>query len=126
MSRPAVGKALAQWGAVFIKEIKDAWRDRRTLRMVLLLSLVQGPLVLLLVSTLASEKENRIDKREIYAQGMQYAPGLQNFIERQAYTIKVPPADAMDKLAAGQLEDAILVVPADFEQRLQPRLWHGA
>jgi len=118
MSRPAVGKALAQWGAVFIKEIKDAWRDRRTLRMVLLLSLVQGPLVLLLVSTLASEKENRIDKREIYAQGMQYAPGLQNFIERQAYTIKVPPADAMDKLAAGQLEDAILVVPADFEQRL--------
>jgi sodium transport system permease protein len=112
-------RALAQWTAVFLKEAKDAWRDRRTLRMVLLLSVVQGPLVLLLVSTLASEKENRIDQREIYIQGMQHAPGLQNFIERQAYVIKVPPADALDKLAAGQLEDAVIVVPSDFEQQLQ-------
>lgn len=119
MSQPTQSSALAQWGAVFLKELRDAWRDRRTLRTVLLLSLVQGPIVLLLISTLASEKENRIDKREIYAQGMQYAPGLQNFIERQAYAIKAVPADAMDKLAAGQLEDAIVVVPADFEQRLQ-------
>ena len=119
MSQPTQSSALAQWVAVFLKELRDAWRDRRTLRTVLLLSLVQGPIVLLLISTLASEKENRIDKREIYAQGMQYAPGLQNFIERQAYAIKTPPADAMDKLAAGQLEDAIVVVPADFEQCLQ-------
>jgi len=119
MSQPTQHSALAQWLAVFLKEVKDAWRDRRTLRTVLLLSLVQGPVVLLLISTLASDKENRIDKREIYAQGMQYAPDLQNFIERQAYTIKAPPADAMDRLAAGQLEDAIVVVPADFEQRLQ-------
>jgi sodium transport system permease protein len=119
MSQSTQHSALAQWLAVFLKEVKDAWRDRRTLRTVLLLSLVQGPVVLLLISTLASEKENRIDKREIYAQGMQYAPDLQNFIERQAYTIKAPPADAMDRLAVGQLEDAIVVVPADFEQRLQ-------
>ncbi len=119
MNRSSVLRALAQWTAVFLKEAKDAWRDRRTLRMVLLLSVVQGPLVLLLVSTLASEKENRIDQREIYIQGMQHAPGLQNFIERQAYVIKVPPADALDKLAAGQLEDAVIVVPSDFEQQLQ-------
>ena len=119
MNRSSVLRALAHWTAVFLKEAKDAWRDRRTLRMVLLLSLVQGPLVLLLVSTLASEKENRIDQREIYIQGMQHAPGLQNFIERQAYVIKVPPADALDKLAAGQLEDAVIVVPSDFEQQLQ-------
>ena len=119
MSQPTQSSALAQWVAVFLKELRDAWRDRRTLRTVLLLSLVQGPIVLLLISTLASEKENRIDKREIYSQGMQYAPGLQNFIERQAYAIKAVPADAMDKLAAGQLEDAIVVVPADFEQCLQ-------
>ena len=117
MNRSSVLRALAQWTAVFLKEAKDAWRDRRTLRMVLLLSVVQGPLVLLLVSTLASEKENRIDQREIYIQGMQHAPGLQNFIERQAYVIKVPPADALDKLAAGQLEDAVIVVPSDFEQQ---------
>lgn len=119
MNRSSVLRALAQWTAVFLKEAIDAWRDRRTLRMVLLLSVVQGPLVLLLVSTLASEKENRIDQREIYIQGMQHAPGLQNFIERQAYVIKVPPADALDKLAAGQLEDAVIVVPSDFEQQLQ-------
>ena len=119
MNRSSVLRALAQWTAVFLKEAKDAWRDRRTLRMVLLLSVVQGPLVLLLVSTLASEKENRIDQREIYIQGMQHAPGLQNFIERQAYVIKVPSADALDKLAAGQLEDAVIVVPSDFEQQLQ-------
>ena len=119
MTRSPLSRALGQWVAVFLKEAKDAWRDRRTLRMVLLLSVVQGPLVLLLVSTLASEKESRIDKREIYLQGLQYAPDLQNFIERQAYAIKAAPADAMDKLATGQLEDAIIVVPPDFEQQLQ-------
>jgi len=54
MSQPTQHSALAQWLAVFLKEVKDAWRDRRTLRTVLLLSLVQGPVVLLLISTLAS------------------------------------------------------------------------
>jgi sodium transport system permease protein len=119
MKFSAILRCLGQWWAVCLKEAKDAWRDRRTLRMVILLSLIQGPMVLLLISTIAKEKENRIDKREIYVQGIEHAPGLQNFIERQAYIIKRPPGDAMDQLAAGQLEDAIVVVPTNFEAHLQ-------
>lgn len=115
----SVSHALGQWWTVCTKEAKDAWRDRRTLRAAIVLSLIQGPLVLLLISTIANEKVNRIDSREVYVQGIEHAPGLQNFIERQAYVIKSPPADAMDKLASGQLEDAIVVVPPNFEAQLQ-------
>ena len=56
--------------AVLAKEIKDAWRDKRTLRMVVVLSVIQAPLVLLLVSTLVSEREQRLERRELYVQGI--------------------------------------------------------
>ena len=80
--------------AVLAKEIKDAWRDKRTLRMVVLLSVIQAPLVLLLVSTLVSEREQRLERRELYVQGIEHAPGLANFLARQAYTLRTPPPRA--------------------------------
>ena len=81
--------------AVLAKEIKDAWRDKRTLRMVVLLSVIQAPLVLLLVSTLVSEREQRLERRELYVQGIEHAPGLANFLARQSYTLRTPPPDAV-------------------------------
>lgn len=105
--------------AVLAKEIKDAWRDKRTLRMVVLLSVMQAPLVLLLVSTLVSAREQRLERRELYVQGIEHAPGLANFLARQSYTLRTPPPDALAQLASGSFDEAVLVIEADFDAKLQ-------
>ena len=78
---------------VFRKELVDALRDRRTLLMVLLSSVAVGPLVLVLISALVSGLEKRAEAREVVAVGLEHAPTLRNFIERQTFAIKDAPAD---------------------------------
>jgi sodium transport system permease protein len=103
---------------VFRKELTDALRDRRTLLMVLLSSVAIGPLVLVLISALVSGVEKRAEAREFYAQGIEYAPTLQNYILRQTYTIKPAPADYEQQLKDSKLGDPVLVIAADFEAEL--------
>ena len=103
---------------VFCKELIDALRDRRTLFMVLLSSVAIGPLVLVLISTLVSGIEKRAEARELVVQGMQHAPTLRNFVERQTYTIREAPADYEQQLRDSKLGDPVLVLPATFEAEL--------
>jgi len=100
------------------KEFVDALRDRRTLLMVLLSSVAMGPLVLLMLSGLVGSLEARAERRIVVAEGIEAAPGLRNFIERQGFTLQVAPADAEQALREGRLGDPVLRVPADFEARL--------
>jgi len=78
--------------AVFRKELLDALRDRRTLLMVLLSSVAMGPVVLVLISTLVSGVERRAEAREVLVVGIEHAPTLRNFLERQTYTVNAAPA----------------------------------
>ena len=110
--------AWAHTWAVFRKELMDALRDRRTLVMVVLSSVAIGPVVLMLISTLASSFEKRAEAREVVVAGMAHAPGLRNYLERQNYTIKDAPPDYEQQLKDSRLQDPVLVVPADFEQML--------
>lgn len=103
---------------VYRKELVDALRDRRTLLMVLLSSVAIGPLVLVLISTLISGIERRAEAREVVAVGIEHAPTLRNYLERQTYTIKPAPADYEELLRASKLGDPVLVVPADFDEDL--------
>ena len=105
-------------GVVFRKEWTDAFRDRRTLMVVLLSSVLMGPLVLIALSAFMATFEARTEKREVVVQGMANAPTLQNYLERQTYVIKTAPADFEARLRASTLTDPVLVVPADFEVAL--------
>ena len=107
----------AAW-TVFCKELVDALRDRRTLFMVLLSSVAIGPLVLVLISSLVSGIEKRAEARELVVVGMQFAPTLRNFVERQTYTIREAPADYEQQLRDSKLGDPVLVLPATFEAEL--------
>jgi sodium transport system permease protein len=107
----------AAW-IVYIKELTDALRDRRTLLMVLLSSVAIGPLVLVLVSTLVAGIEKRAEARVVVAQGMAYAPSLRNYLERQTYTVQDAPADYEQQLKDSKLGDPVLVLPKDFEADL--------
>lgn len=103
---------------VFAKELFDALRDRRTLLRLLVPAVLMGPLLLAALSGLIASLEERADKREVLVVGMDAAPTLKNFIERQSYTLKPAPADYEAKLRANTLLEPVVVVPADFEAKL--------
>ena len=103
---------------VYIKELIDALRDRRTLMVVLLSSVAIGPLVLLLVSTLVAGVEKRAEERVLVVQGIENAPTLRNYLERQTYTINPAPAEYEKELKDSVLGDPVVVIPPGFEADL--------
>jgi sodium transport system permease protein len=103
---------------VYLKELKDALRDRRTLLTVLLSSVAIGPLVLLAVSGLVAGIEKRAEARVVVVQGIAQAPTLLNYLQRQTYTVKEAPAAWEQQLKDSKLGDPVLVVPAAFEAEL--------
>jgi sodium transport system permease protein len=84
---------LAGAAVVLRKELIDALRDRRTLLVVLLSSVAVGPLVLVLLSGLVAQIEERAEQRVVVAIGLEHAPTLRNYLERQSVEIREAPAD---------------------------------
>jgi sodium transport system permease protein len=111
-------KAITVALAVFRKELTDALRDRRTLLVVLFSSVLLGPMVLVALSSLLASFEAQAERREVVAAGIEHAPSLKNFLERQSYTVKPAPADFEAKLRSSKLADAVLVLPDKFEALL--------
>jgi sodium transport system permease protein len=100
---------------VYLKELVDALRDRRTLLVVLLSSVAIGPAVLVLISQLVAGIEKRAEAREVVVHGIEHAPTLRNYLERQTYTVRAAPVGYEQQLKDSTLGDPVLVVPADFE-----------
>ena len=109
--------AQAVW-IVFAKELRDALRDRRTLIAVFVSSVLMGPLMLVLLSSLVGKYEKRAEAREIVVIGLDAAPTLRNYIERQTFTVKKAPPDWEAQLQQNKLGDPVVQVPADFEDAL--------
>ncbi len=107
----------AAW-SVYRKELVDALRDRRTLLMVLLSSVAIGPLVLMLVSSLVAGVEKRAEAREVVVLGIEHAPTLRNFFERQTYTVRTAPEGHEQALRDSKLGEPVLVIPPGFEADL--------
>jgi sodium transport system permease protein len=108
----------AAW-TVYLKELRDALRDRRTLMVVLLSSVAMGPMVLLLISSLVASIEKRAEARVVVVVGIEHAPTLRNYLERQSYVIQAPPAGYEQQLQDSKLGDPVVVVAAGFETALQ-------
>ncbi len=103
---------------VFVKEVLDALRDRRTLLRLMVPAVLMGPLLLLALSGFISSLEERADKREVMVAGIEHAPTLRNYLERQTYTIKTAPADYETQLRNTKLLEPVLVIGKDFEAEL--------
>ena len=108
---------IAMW-TVFVKELKDALRDRRTLMVVFFTSIAMGPLMLVLLSSLVGKYEKRAEAREIVTIGLDAAPTLRNYLERQTFIVKTAPADWESQLKDSKLGDPVVIVPANFEDDL--------
>ena len=103
---------------VFAKELRDALRDRRTLMVVFLTSVMMGPLVLVMLSSLVDRIEKRAEVREVVAVGLEHAPTLRNYIDRQTWKVRPAPADWAARLKDSKLGDPVVIVDDDFEDAL--------
>jgi sodium transport system permease protein len=104
---------------VYRKEVVDALRDRRTLLVVLMSSVLLGPLVLIALSGFLASFEERAERREVVVAGIEHAPSLKNYLERQTYTVKTAPPDYERRLRESRLGDPVVVVPAGFERAVR-------
>jgi sodium transport system permease protein len=103
---------------VFRKEMIDALRDRRAWMVTLILSVLSGPVVLLILSNFIAGLEEKAAAREVLFVAPERAPTLINFLQRQGANIKTAPADYSAQLRSGQLQNAVFVPAADFEATL--------
>jgi sodium transport system permease protein len=104
--------------SIFRKELIDAMRDRRTMLVVLLSSLLGVPLLLLIVSEVLSQVESQEESRVVLTVGIEHAPRLENYILRQGYQVNAAPAGYEAKLRSKELTRPVLLVPDDFDAQL--------
>ncbi len=101
---------------VFCKEIKDALRDRKTLMMIMFSTVLIGPLMLVALSFIVGQQEEKSERREVWVAGLEHAPALQNYLQRQGMKITPAPADYEAQLRDFRLGESVIVVPDDFAQ----------
>lgn len=104
---------------IFKKECLDILRDTRALLTVSLVSILAGPIVLLMLANMLSNFETKSERRMIVVSGIAHAPSLANHLLRETAQIIEAPPNYQALVSAGKLSDPVLEIPTDFEQRIQ-------
>jgi sodium transport system permease protein len=99
--------------AVARKETVDMFRDRRSMVVILVTAIAAGPLLLMLVMNLVASQMEKRRELTLPATGLEHAPALAAFLERQQVTIVPVPADYEQQIRTGDL-DIAMEVDADF------------
>lgn len=111
---------------IFKKELIDSLRDKRTMLVVILSSLMGMPFFLFISSEAYSRIDAQNEKRFIRVSGAEYAPQLVNYIQRQGFEIKPAAADYEKKLHSKEYTEPVLLLPKDFtrlyEQGIAPKV----
>ena len=107
---------------VFLKEVLDNFRDRRTLGSALLMGPIFGPVLFAFVINLSVERslEDLESTMELPVIGQEYAPNLVAYLHSQNIDVVDGPDDlaaAMDAVKTG-VHDIVLVIPAEFGEQL--------
>lgn len=102
---------------VFVKEVVDNLRDRRTQASAVLYPLI-GPVILVLVfSVMGRQITEQVEARlRLPVEGAERAPALMAFLAGQGVDIVAPPADPQAAVKAGD-EDVVLLIPEGYAER---------
>jgi sodium transport system permease protein len=101
---------------VFLKELSDILRDRRALMTVGMLAVFSGPVLLLMLAGMMAKFEAHAERRIMLVDGIEHAPSLQNYLERETIRLERPPQDYAEALRLGRLPDPVIIIPEDFER----------
>ena len=102
---------------VFRKEMVDAFRDRKTLMMILLTAVLIGPLMLIALSVIVGQQEEKSERREVWVSGLERAPELHNYLLRQGMTVNAAPADYEAQLRDFRLGESVILIPEDYKEK---------
>ena len=107
---------------VFLKEVLDNFRDRRTLMSALLMGPIFGPILFAFVINLSIERslENAENTLELPVIGQEHAPNLMSFLRSHNIDVIDGPADTAAAMEAVKLgtHDVVLVIPEEFGEQL--------
>lgn len=105
------------WLTVFIKEVTENARDRRTLASALLYGPLLGPLLfaLLLGFVMTQQRDRAEAVLELPVSGAEHAPNLVSWLRQQGVVIRAAPADPRASIRA-QDEDIVLRIPPEYPQ----------
>ncbi len=100
---------------VFVKEIIDNLRDRRTLLTVLVFGPLFGPILYVGMMSIMANKQlaNLNEALKLPVQGAQYAPNLVNYLKQHNTKIQKAPADPEEAVKNGSV-DLVLVIPKQY------------
>jgi sodium transport system permease protein len=107
---------------VFLKEVLDNFRDRRTLGSALLMGPIFGPVLFAFVINLSIERslESAETTLELPVIGQEHAPNLLSFLHSRNIDAVEGPVDeaaAMEAVKTGT-HDVVLVIPEAFGEQL--------
>jgi sodium transport system permease protein len=116
-------KSLRALMTVMRKELRDIFRDRRTLLLALGLSPLLTPLLIIGLGTLGESRARSQTEKplELPVVGREHAPNLIAWLEGQNVTIKAPPKD-INAAIANQEEDVILRIGPEFPEQWRKSL----
>ena len=103
---------------VFLKEMIDNFRDRRTLISALVMGPLFGPILFAFVINLSVKQTlDRVDETlEVPVIGAEHAPNLMSFLASRNIEPREGPASrqaAIDAVSTGE-EDVVLIIPENF------------
>ena len=108
---------------VFAKELLENLRDRRVILSAFLFGVLLAPVIFGLTTSLASKRvmENQDKPLRLTVSGLEHAPNLGHFLEENGTEIKTVTmtADEAMKAVRGGGEDLVLLIDAEYSQKLQ-------
>ncbi|MCG8504372.1 MAG: ABC transporter permease subunit, partial [Sphingomonadales bacterium] len=114
-------RALQRIRTVFVKEVRDHWRDRRSIVLSLMFPLMAPILVGLLLSNIAGTNVDGSSKRDIRiaVAGEKFAPGLIAYLRENGVAMHQAPLgrEAQETALSTRAESVILEIPPEAAGR---------
>jgi len=108
---------LSQIWIVWIKELRDGLRDRRSIMSVILVSAL-SPVLFGGMFTVMAERAKDAEEIKLPVVGVEYAPAFVDWLKHQTgVEIVAPPADP-EQAVRDRKQDLVLVIEKDFEKNM--------
>ena len=106
----------AAW-TVFLKEVTENLRDRKTVINALVMGPLLGPIffAIMMGFIITKQLDSAEKPLELPVVGAEHAPNLVAWLERQSVVVKPAPAD-IEAAIRGRETRAVLVIPADYPE----------